>query len=446
LKAHLINLWDRMRGSYWFIPACAILFALAAAAGLPALDNRYAEAFDDALGMFRLGPDSARTLLSTVASVMATVVGLVFSLTILTLSIATSQFGPRLLRSFLNNRATQIVLGTFVATVIYSLLILAMIHAARDTEIVPHISVFAALFAAVFNLVFLVHFVNSIAELIQAPNVVARVAADLDDALLRLCPEKLPDNPEDEHAASVTLPGPGTTIYAHKEGYLQGVDIEELTNMAAAAGFVLRLHYRPGQFVYLSSPLAEAYEFQDDVNGLEESVNRSIVTGRRRSPRQDVECTLLELVEVAVRALSPGVNDPFTAINCLDHLGAILGRAATRALPPAACYDNNGTLRVLMPFATFADLLDAGCNQIRQNGEGNTAVLIRLLEALAQVAHHVLRTTDGEALRRHVEMVARACEATIKEPNDLEDIRDRVEAIYALLNKGALKPAANCPQ
>lgn len=433
MKTRLINIWDHMVGSYWFVPSAFIFLSLIAAFLFPWLDQRYADQLDVASPWMTMSPDSARTILSTISGVMTTVISLVFSLTILTLSIATSQFGPRLLRSFLNNRSTQIVLGTFVATAIYALILLSMIRGTESMTVVPRFSVYVAILVSVVNLLYLIHFINDISELIQVPNVVLRVARDLDASITRLYPAEAPDSSGDVADRCDTLPEKSAVLCARQEGYLQGVDLEAIAEESRNADVVLRLCVHPGQFLVEGSPFAEVCGPCGNTEELEATLNQWTVTGTRRTPRQDVECALLELVELAVRALSAGINDPFTAINCIDRLGASLGRIAACAIPQSEHRDEEGVVRVVMPVVTFSDLLESAFNQIRQHGSGNTAVLIRVVEALGEVARQCTRPSDGEAVLRHVTMIEREGEESIHEPNDREDLRRRADRIRALL-------------
>ncbi len=433
MKTRLINIWDHMVGSYWFVPSAIIFLSLIAAFLFPWLDQRYADQLDVASPWMTMSPDSARTILSTISGVMTTVISLVFSLTMLTLSIATSQFGPRLLRSFLNNRSTQVVLGTFVATAIYALIVLSMIRGTDSMTVVPRFSVYAAIVAAVVNLLYLIHFINDISELIQVPNVVLRVARDLDASIRRLYPVEKEEQSGGAPDRCDALPEKSAVLCSRQEGYLQGVDLEAIAEEARKVDVVIRLCVHPGQFVAEGSGLADVCGPCDDADSLEDTINQWTVTGTRRTPRQDVECALLELVELAVRALSAGINDPFTAINCIDRLGASLGRIAACAIPQSEFCDEEGVVRVVMPVVTFSDLLESAFNQIRQHGSGNTAVLIRVVEALGEVARHCSRPSDAEAVLRHVAMLEREGEESIHEPNDREDLRRRADRIRELL-------------
>ena len=237
----------------------------------------------------------------------------------------------------------------------------------------------------------------------------------------------------------------GRWIHSTREGYIEALDGEGILALAREANLILRFTVRPGSFIGEGSPLAEVFASQQEGkaseskgNGppeeaeIDRRLNEAVITGIRRTPRQDVECAIEELVEVAVRALSPGINDPFTAINCIDRLGASLGRLARRKLPARRRCDEDGHLRIIAHRATFAGALDAAFNQIRQYGRASVAVVTRLLEALEHIGRFASRPEDRAALRLHAEMVSHLGDGFAEE-HDKEAIRRRLERVEAVL-------------
>ncbi|WP_320178489.1 DUF2254 domain-containing protein [Roseovarius pacificus] len=425
MKIHLINVWDRLVSGFWFVPLGMTLCMGILAVGLSVLDIR--TEFDPLVALFGIDmtPGAAQGLLTTIITAEVSLASIVFSVTILTLSIASSQFGPRLMRTFLTDVYTQIALGAFVSTSVYCLLVLVVVREDGDAAFVPHLSVLFALAAAVFGLCFLVYFIHRIAHLIQAAEVVESVAWDLDRAVIRLFPEVLEGPVEPVEPPAGPPDGECATVHALREGYLQGVDALVLAQCARQNDCVLRLLHRPGRYVVRGTAIAEAAPPTVNTEKLAKAVDAALVYGNRRTPRQDVECTILELAEVAVRALSPGINDPFTALNCIDRLSGGLARLATRQPPNPCHHDEDGQLRLVLQPETFASALDAAFNQIRQYGRESVAILIRLLEALATIAPFARRPEDLDALMRHGDMVLSAMERTIAEENDRTDIRER---------------------
>ncbi len=327
--------WDEIRESYWFLPA--ILTALAVGLALLTVHIDQVTTHDwlsDFALVYTRGPDGARAVLATVAGSMITVAGVVFSVTIVALSLASNQFGPRLLRNFMRDRGNQVVLGTFVATFVYCLLVLRTVRGTDGNEFVPHLSVTVAIVLALASLGVLIYFIHHVAMSIQAPEIVANVANDMHEAIDRFFPEELGEENGDERPQreADVLPedfdrdcGP---VSARNSGYVQAIDGDLLIALAGENDLLIRLRRRPGQFVIEGSLLAEAWPSDRLSDDLMAAIRDTYLIGSRQTPAQDAAFAINQLVEVAVRALSPGVNDPFTALNCLDRLGESLCHVA----------------------------------------------------------------------------------------------------------------------
>lgn len=442
MRIRLRHLWEVITTGYWFVPAVMMVSATALAFGLLYLDRVLVRSQGPHGWLYAGGPDGAKTLLSTVAGSVITVAGVVFSITIAALTQASGQFGPRLLRNFMRDSGNQIVLGTFVATFLYCLLVLRTIHGESEGggAFVPHASVTAAVLLAAASIAVLIYFIHHVSISLQAPAVVAAVLADLEGVLARL--------PDDQTGAGVTIDpsadgqdwprgdrlppdfdATSVPVVAFREGYVQAIDYDELVAAAEACDLVLRLHYRPGDYLIESSTLLRAWPADRCPQDLPARVNAAFMCGRHPTPEQDVEHAVRQIVEVAVRALSPGVNDPFTAINCIDALGAGLCRVARRGLPGPDLFDGRGRLRVVTPVTTFEGLTDTAFNQIRQYGRTSVAVTIRLLEVIGICARQLTAPAQRQALLGHAEMVYRQSTEAIPEPRDREDIRHRWEAV-----------------
>ncbi|MEZ6071284.1 MAG: DUF2254 domain-containing protein [Pirellulales bacterium] len=443
MKAYFFNLWDSARTSFWFVPSLFVVSAITLALLMPLVDSTVAEAGWDLPEWIHTETDTARSTLSSLLGAMVAVTGTVFSITVVSLSLASQQFGPRLLRRFMYDLPTQVTLGVFLATAFYCLLLLRVVESRRDGVTVPHLSVLVAVIFAVMSMMTLIVFIHHVSTLIQAPHIVAAVAVDLDDAIDRLFPERIGGVASDRDATNVSgraqadaLGDDYVTIPATKAGYILARGGEGISDLSREEHLVVRLELRPGHFMSPDVPLAHVWTARSesgdelDHDEITERLNDKVIVGVRRTPRQDVECAISELVEVAVRSLSAGINDPFTAINCVDRLGASLARLAEREMVSPYRLDDEGRLRVVATTATFGSLLDASFNMIRQYGRDSVAVTIRMLETLASVALRVHRDDDRLALARHAEMVARNAES-YPEENDRRHVRDRLERFYA---------------
>ena len=415
---------------------------MAAAAAMAFLllyvDRRVVGARAGAGWLYAGGADGAKTLLSAVAGSVITVAGVVFSITIAALTQASSQFGPRLLRNFMRDTGNQAVLGTFVATFMYSLLVLRTIRAAGEDgghAFVPHVSVTAAVLLAAASLCVLVYFIHHVSAGLQAPHVVAAVGRDLEQAIARMFPEDLGHAPPPgcdperdvppELRTEAALPVP-----SFDDGYLQAIDQEGLMDLARERDLVLRLIARPGEFVIAGSPLLTAWPAQRADGAFAHAVNEAFIFGTQRTAEQDVEYAIDQIVEIGVRALSPAVNDPFTAMTCVDWLGAGLCRIVRAGGTHSPYrYDAAGRLRVVADVTDFDGLVDAAFNPMRQYGCTSVMVTLRMLEVIAAVAGHTRDASQRAVLRHHVEMIRRAGSAdAAREPRDVHDIEQRYRA------------------
>lgn len=441
MNTYLLNLWDTVRASYWFVPGLFALGAILLSFAAPWLDATVDESSAQLPEWILTTTGAARSTLSALAGAMMAVTGTVFSITVVTLSLTSQQFGPRLLRRFMYDLPTQMTLGLFLATGFYCLLILRVVEDRGGGPSAPHLSVLAAIVLAVLSMIMLIFFIHHVAMLIQAPHVVAAVARDLDDSIERLFPEKMGKSAGDQAKGDGNqeeqLGDNYAVVRSANEGYIQAIDTDRLMSLASEHDLVIRLRAGPGRFIEVGASLMDVWSTSETelmIDDLAAPLNETVITGIRRTPRQDVECAVAELVEVAVRSLSPGINDPFTAINCIDRLGAALGRLAERKLPEAHRYDDRGRFRVIAHPVTFADVLDAALNQIRQYGRDSVAVTIRLLDALQTIAEHVHRDPDMEALFLHATMIARAGEGFV-EQHDRDAVFARFEQLANALSQ-----------
>lgn len=435
MRSRLLSVWESLRYSYWFVPSLMTMAAAALAFAMAWVDRTLEDRWiTEAQWLYSGSAEGARSLLSTLASSMMTVAGVVFSITIVALSLTSTQFGPRLLRNFMRDPGNQITLGAFLATFVYCLLVVRTIRA----DYVPHASVTAAVVLALASLGVLIYFIHHAASSIQAPNVIANVAEDLDLAIERLFPEPMgaeadPNEPAGSMRAPADLETNGRSVYAAGTGYVQAIDVKELIASAEQRDVVVRVVCRPGHFVVRDQPLAEVWPGTRCDRELTEAVRGTFVMGLQRSLAQDVEFAIDQLVEVAVRALSPGINDPFTAIQCVERLGAALVRLAGRRMPSPFRLDEHGRLRVIAYPVTFEALVDAAFNQVRQHGRASVAVSMTMLEMIALVAKFVHRTSDREALASQARMIERQSRDAVPEARDRADVRRLYEAAIAAL-------------
>lgn len=440
MKTWLLNRWDALRTNFWFVPTVMVWMAVVLSFVAISLDDMLgANNWFATLGWtVSRGPEGSRQLLAAVAGTEITIASLTFSITIVALQLASSQFGPRLLRNFMRDAGNQVTLGTFIATFTYCLLVLRTVNGSEDNTHVPHIAVTIGVLLALLSLGILIYFIHHAAESIQAENVIASVSRDLQETIGWLFPEKLGQEPPDRsHWVSGGLPEDfdsfSKPVPASMGGYVQGIDDQALLDTALEHDLVLRVMKRPGKFVVHGGTLVEAWPIERVNDQVIDRLKTAFYLGHRRTLTQDVEFAIDQLVEVALRALSPGINDPFTAITCVDHLGAALVELADRRLPSPYRHDDTGRLRVATNASTPDGLVDAAFHQIRQAARSNAAVSLRLLEVIADAGRQILEPSFRAALWRHAQLIARGAQESLPDPSDQAEATERLERVRKVL-------------
>lgn len=431
-----------MRSSFWFIPTLMVFVAITLSMGLVGIDRALKSDYISFFGfLYSVSPEGARSILSTIAASMMTVAGVTFSITIVVLSLASSQFGPRLLRNFMQDRTIQFVLGTFVSSFIYCLIVLRSVQIIDANVFVPNFSVTFAVILALLNVGVLIYFIHHIATSIQADEVIAETSNELISNIERIfkseqdLENKSPIVDQQQDNEAYNKYNYTHYITARRNGYLQAVDRKKLLETARDNDYLIHLLLKPGQFVVADGRLAIISSkdiFDVDLN---DSINNAFIFGSLRTPEQDIEFSIHQLVEVAVRSLSPGINDPYTAIACIDQLGSALCNLAKRNFPSSYCYDDKDQLRLKLKPLTYSGILNASFDQIRQYGSASVAVTIRLLEMLTLIAEQTRHSYQRRAIHRQANMILCGSQNSIPEQNDKDDVQKRYDLLLSVLNE-----------
>jgi uncharacterized membrane protein len=404
MVARLRGAWERLNGSYWFVPALLGFGAVLLSFGMLALDRYLGDERVAELGFVPyVRAEGARAVLTTVASSMITVGGVVFSLTLLVLTQASSQFGPRLLVNYMRDRTNQIVLGSFVATFVYSLLVLRVVtggHSEVEVDgFVPQVSVLVALLMAFLTVALLVYFFHHIAQSVRVTHVLANVGRTLDRLLERL--PVMSDGAAPDVDPAVTLAHVASdkgTFNARAGGYLEEVHVEGLVRLAVERDAVIRLLPMVGSFVMRGAPLAEVHP-ATATDAVGDELHDVLSLGEDRSLTQDPGFPFDEYVEIALRALSPSLNDPFTARSCIDRIGEGLLLLDGRTLAQRVLFDEAGVVRAVVPAPSKASLASRLFSVLRHAGAGDLMVARHLVVTLATLAD----TVTDPPLRRALE-------------------------------------------
>jgi uncharacterized membrane protein len=419
---------DVLRTNLWLVPAVEVVAAGVLFAGTYALD-RAAFAGDFGLPGWLLSgsPDAARQILTAIAAAIITVVGVVFSIVIVALTLTSTQFGPRMLRNFIRDRGTQLTLGTFVATFVYAVLALGAIGQGGAT-FVPRISITVTLALMVADLALLIYFLHHITIQIQLPQVIAGIASDLAAAIELQADQGAPDSGIAAARLLAGLHGPGGEVAAPRSGYLQYIQHRLLVRLATELGVVIHLRYRPGHFLVQGHPYATVWP-AGAASQVARELSRAHVAGPYRTLAQDVSFGIDQLVEIAIRALSPAVNDTFTALTCIDWIGDSLCKVTGRWHPTRVYRDAAGVVRLITTETTYERLVQRSFEKIRQAGRGMPAVMIRQLEALAKIMERAAAQQDRELLLGQAAMIERLSVSSVEEESDLADIQRACQAV-----------------
>jgi uncharacterized membrane protein len=384
--------WGRLNSSFWLVPAVMALIAVALSFLIIEVDAlRGVDQTDDPSAFFTFGPEGARAILSTIASSMITVASLIFSITMLSLQLASSQFGPRVIGNFMKDRSNQIVLGTFIATFLYCLFVLRSVRGIEGSSFVPHLAVAFGVLLATASVAVLIYFIHHIATSIRVETLLASLADEGCVAVDRLFPERLGHNQgnDTDKMAERRLPddfdGNSVQIAADSGGYVQNIGAEVLMQLASGHDLVLRIDAPPGRFVTKGACVITAYPRSRVSEETREDLRGAVVIGRDRTPHQDLEFAIRRIVELAQRSLSPGINDPTTALYCIDRLGEVLLRLAGREIPAPMRLDEKGQLRVVTEVVRLEDVACLAFAAIARYGITDADVVIRLVETLAKL-------------------------------------------------------------
>jgi uncharacterized membrane protein len=431
----LLFLWGELKSTFWFIPVLIIVSAVGLAVGLIYIDS-VTDVGHEKLGIYLIASstESARSILSVISAAMIGVAGTVFSLTLVALSLASTQFGSRLLKNFMYAPVNQVVIGTYVSTFVFCLIVLNSIKGTDDLDFVPSFSVMFSIVAAVANILLLIIFIHHTAVSIQADNVISNISRSISKNVKALFPEELgqehvEEEKQDESELKARLMYK-TSIPVKKNGYLQYVDGDSFLEFATKHKALIELLHRPGDYLVEGMDMAVIHSKKEIGKKELKRCNSYFITGYIRTPQQDTEYLIHQMVEIACRALSPGINDPFTAIACIDNLTSTMCHLAGVKFPSRYRYDDEKDLKLITRPLTYEGLLDAAFNQIRQNGKSVPAVMIRLIEALI-VIHGFVKTQEQiQGIRKHTRMIISSAERTFEEPNDLEDLKERSKLIF----------------
>ena len=446
----LTALWNRVRDSLWFLPS---LFTVAAAAlaiitvqldingimALPPADPGDPDGARQAMRIAFAGTaNGARSVLNAIAAGLITVTGVVFSVTIVAIQLASTQFTPRILRNFTADRGNQLVLGVFIGTFTYALLVQRVVRgeSGEAGSFVPNLSVTVAMALALISIGFLIFFIDHAARSVQAAVIVDRVTEET----LRTIRVTLPDEVEGSirgDAAPHLPDGPGSPVTSRASGYVQGVDRGGLLDLIDREPRTIRLEPHIGDFVLEGGVLATVWPAEDEADGEElgGAIREAFILGYERTPGLDPELGVVELVDIAVKALSPGINDPTTATICMDQLSRIVVEFGRRD-PPETVHRHPGGGILILKRPEFAHLVETAFNQIRHFGANNPHFAGSMLRRLAEIGR-LVPSHRRDPLARQAEALLREALSHEPPPIDAASLEHTAQEALDVLRPGS---------
>ena len=423
-----------LRSSFWFIPALVVFAAAAlATAGIELDATLGSRVLSKYPRIFGAGAEGTRQLLSAIASSTITVAGVVFSITIVALSLTAAQYSPRVLRGFMRDRANQVVLGTFLGVYVYCLLVLRTIRGGEEA-FVPGVSIVGAIVLALVGIGLLIFFIHHIATSIQVSEIAARVASETIEAIRTVYDEG--GWSEDESLQALTDGLTWRSIAATETGYIQSVNHDRLIEHARAEGCAVRMLRAAGDFIVRGEPLLCVSGAADEANDAT-ALNEAYVVNTYRDITQDPAFGVQQLVDIALKALSPGVNDTATARTCLDYLTAVLLELVTRDVREERVHAEGGRILLIARLRSVEYFIASTFEAIRRNSTDNADMTLHTLQAVERVARCAGTGACRNALAREIDSVREAVGAAGHVNGDELKLMHAVERASA-----ALAPAA----
>ena len=382
----------------------------------------------------------ADVVLSAMLSALATSLALVFSISVLTFSLASSQLGPRLIRRFMLDPVTQVTLGAFLSAIVMCALTLGSVSTSAARSALPSVSYATAFVMGLGTFFLLIVYVHRVATTIQAPRVVSTVVRDL-GRTVQAASDYLPEVMRSTDADAVdelrrTAAAEGTVLLAERTGYFQACDHLRLLDATERADAVIVLEHRVGQFLVAGQPLGHVLP-ADRAPAVRKALHEAVEIGDARTIEQDIEFALNQVVEIALRALSPAVNDTFTGRTCVDWLGDALRQVGERPDPTGGLCDDAGALRLVEPPLRFARLLRNAFDTIRQSAASNPAITLRMFDSLVLLVRTV-HTSNVEPVAAYAEVLRESATAAALASQDAADVTERYQRVLTAV---AARPA-----
>ena len=446
MNARLIKFWNDLQSSYYFIPGLMALGAIFLAVFTSHIDKTLEVEIADKLGWFYSNKaDGARAILTTIAGSMMTVAAVTFSITMVAVTSAAGQYGPRLIGNFMRDRANQITLGTFTSTFVYCLLILRVARTGDAsgvenavTEFVPNVSLLVAMLMTMFSVGVMIFFIHHIPETLNVGNITGKVGRKLRNDIKAMFPKEIGEGEEDAQENSKSDDDIDEALYdnassfqvtATAEGYIQAVNEDAILEWARANNSVVRMQYRPGDFAVKGNSLMQVWTLKGEKTEPDEdalqTLRNSYAMGQDRTAHQNILFLADELVEILARALSPGVNDPFTAINCINWFHSGIKAMMSVQRPSPFRRDDDGKLRVIAHAVSFERFISVICDQSRPYISADRNAALKMLTVLTELAAEAENDQHRKILIKRIDNLRLSVKDNMPSSFDRQELENR---------------------
>lgn len=421
-----------LRSSFWFFPALIVIASIALALGLVEIDRQYGNGLMQwSPRLFDNDPESVRSILQAIAGSMATVAGVVFSITIVALTLASTQYSPRILRNFMRDRFNQAMLGIFIGVFIYCLLIMHAMSGDSGSY-VPSLALVVAVVLAIVASGTFIFFIHHIAASIQASELTKAIT---EETFVALDAEFPPQGCVPQKICQAVTPTLAwQPLPAQDVGYIQTVDLQALVDFACAHDTIVRMDSGVGDFVAPAWTMASIASLEPADAKMVEELHRIYTIDGYRTIDQDAAFGFRQLVDIALKALSPSINDTTTAVTCIEHLTALLTHCAPH-LERTPWQLRNGVLRVIEKPHSFAYLVSLAFEQIRENAKSNTEILLRQMTSIERVVGWVCDSERLQPLQAQLQAIAETVDLESRTAHERHQLQEKLSAVRAVLDQ-----------
>jgi uncharacterized membrane protein len=426
MKFLLFYLYEKLKTSLWFIPVVMTFLGLFMARIALVLDVFLADEEDIFTWMWVGNPEAAMDLFTTMAASLVTMSTLLFSVTMLVITVVSQQYGSHIVRIFKRDTFVKFVLGWFIGGFVYSLFAIVFLSTQNDSDLHPQLMIVFGIAMMVVSFIIFIVFIHHMTNLIQSDYIIEAVTNGMRNKIKELA--EFEDKPKEASQTIIQKLEAGHRLYFKKSGYIQSIDIPTLMELAEEHQTSFYLPWRAGYYVAIGVPAMHSV-VSITTKEVTEKLENCIILGNERLPKDDFEYHLEQLMEICLKALAPGSNDSYVAMSVIDHLGDVFVMLAIRRFPDECYYGKQGILRLVAKRFSYESFISAAINPIKQNAQSNPQVLIRLLDVIERVLNVTKDCEKREILMKHADYIFRAGENGIPHPEDVTALKKRHTSI-----------------